>query len=90
MHSSIFKVILSETLSVQGIVAEAERVSSTEVFKISSAPGVYVGLRIVSLLKIPSPEVVQSYESSLIAYPDKVIELPWQMIVSFPADISGI
>jgi hypothetical protein len=82
-------VIVDVAAAVQGPVAFAVNVNTTDPLAISLVPGVYVAPAIVASLKAPSPAVVQSTELWLEAVPGKVYVASSQIVASGPAPARG-
>ena len=58
---TIFKIRSSEIGAVQGLFPEAVSVKVTVPFKISDAPGIYVVVKELEDVNVPSPDRVQAY-----------------------------
>ena len=91
---TIDRLMESFELTVQLLLAVTVNVKSMGEPKIiSNGPGIYTGFKIVLLVKVPSPEVVQEYVAALITLTPttrlKITVSSSQIVLSFPKSTRG-
>ncbi|KAF5028654.1 hypothetical protein DSECCO2_656810 [anaerobic digester metagenome] len=77
---------MSQAVPLHGVAEVPERVSTTLPAAISAGDGVYTGLSMPLLLKVPEPEVLQVRVAKPLAEAPLILKvLPSQLAASGPA-----